>query len=354
MKKAALALTGVLLAGSLFALTACGKDGGSVGKVDGNFKKEATAQEIQNALSSIDTENAFGTGDTVALQMLAELEVSTKADGNSNTIEMTLDYTLQGPKSVIGAAAPTAAEINPEFAWMDYAAAVLEQFVSKGSFNLTSKQTVSGQTVTSSIGANIYQDATSLYLDLNMNGVSQKGKISIADLLALIDESMKSESPDDGSNVDSDADSDAALPTDSDDTDVTESETDVNVAWSSMLLSSFKPYIDDSNGLKIKFEGDSQIILDAFAEAEMPIDASALKSSVFDIYLAFDENGLFTQLGVDLNIQVNADGTQMTVKGGMALKPYSGTVTLPLGIAIDPTYIPISLKDLAGGSSPIL
>lgn len=345
MKKISFALVSVLLAGSMFALTAC-DGGGSVGKVSGNFKKEATAQELETALSSIDAEKAFGTGETVALQMLGEFEISAKQQNISSKTELTFDYALQGPKAVFGSmASPTAEEEGdeePEISWKDYAMAAVSQFVSTGSFNLKTKTT--GEDATS-IGAKIYQDANYLYLDVKTDAMSPKVKISISELLDIIGESMDSDEPEDDTVTGSDANSDTDL-------GVIGGE-DIMTAWSSALLASYKPYIDNSKGLKIKFEGDSQIILDSFAQANMPIDASALKSSVMDIYLAFDENGLFTQLGVDVNVQVKTEGMNLTVKGGMAIKPYSGTVTLPLGISFDINYIELPLKDLIGGSGSV-
>ncbi|MDE6058699.1 MAG: hypothetical protein K2G44_01515 [Clostridia bacterium] len=329
MKKLSLAVAGVLLAGSMFALTAC-DDGGSVGKVNGNFKKEATALEVETALENVQLEKAFGTGDTIALQMLGDFEISAKQQDTSSKMNLSFDYALQGPKAAFGGMMMLTEEEGDEeseISWKDYALAAAGQFVSTGSFNFKTK--TSGEDATS-IGAKIYQDANYLYLDVKMDAMSPKVKISISELLDLIGDSMQPDEPEDDTTVLSDIGMEITGPSESSN-------------WA-LLASGFKPYIDNSKGLKIKFEGDSQMILDAFTEAGMTIDASMLKSSVLDIYLAFDENGLFTQLGVDVNVQVKAEGMNLTVKGGMALKPYSGTVTLPLGIALDPTYISIPLS----------
>ncbi len=360
MKKVSFAVASVLLAGSLVAFTACG-EGGSVGKVNGNFKNVATAQEVQTALSSIDFEKAFGTGETIGLQLVAEMDVSAKMAAGSNKVAFSFDYALQGPKSALGSivTAPQASEEEnqPEIAWKDYASVIFENFVSAGKFDLTTKQTEGNSSMETTIGASIYQDANAIYLDSNLGGQPLKAKVSVAELLEVFDEMLQpgDDIPDIGNDssletfavIDSET-TPGDEPTDGDGTDV------INPGdiLGGLQEKGLNVYIDDSNGLKLKFSASSELILSAFQDAGLAIDASALRASTIDFYLVFDGNGQFTQVSFDVNVKVKMEGLDFSMQGGLALKSYSGTVTLPAGIANDATYVLIPLRDMIEGGFP--
>lgn len=345
MKKTSVVLFSALLTGSLCMFTACG-DGGSVGKVDGNFKQEATAQELQTALSSINLENAFGTGDKVGFQIQAEMAVSAKGNGVSSQMEMSFDYAMQGPKMP---AAPQAAQDGAQDvvgSWKDYIP--LDQFIGAGKIDFSLKQSAAGSSNAIAFKSQIYQDPVSIYLDFDMNGQKMKGKISIEELLEALEESMDPELPE------IEDDTDIELPDISDGTDVTDpSDTDVEIDWNA-VVSSFKPYIDDSKGLKIKFEGREQFLVESLVKSGIPVDGANFSALVCDVYLSFGEDGRFLQMGLDIDFAMSVGQIKVSVKGGFALKSFNGTITLPEGIASDSSYQQIPIKDMIGDNAPII
>ncbi len=345
MKKTSVVLFSALLTGSLCMFTACG-DGGSVGKVDGNFKQEATAQELQTALSSINLENAFGTGDKVGFQIQAEMAVSAKGNGVSSQMEMSFDYAMQGPKMP---AAPQAAQDGAQDvvgSWKDYIP--LDQFIGAGKIDFSLKQSAAGSSNAIAFKSQIYQDPVSIYLDFDMNGQKMKGKISIEELLEALEESMDPELPE------IEDDTDIELPDISDGTEVTDpSDTDVEIDWNA-VVSSFKPYIDDSKGLKIKLEGREQFLVESLVKSGIPVDGANFSALVCDVYLSFGEDGQFLQMGLDIDFAMSVGQIKVSVKGGLALKSFNGTITLPEGIASDSSYQQIPIKDMIGDNAPII
>lgn len=70
---------------------------------------------------------------------------------------------------------------------------------------------------------------------------------------------------------------------------------------------------------------------------EIPLDGLEFSDAEIAVYLSFDEAGKFVQAGVNVNIsasmEVSEQGSGMKVevgvKGGVELKLFTGTVTLP-------------------------
>lgn len=121
--------------------------------------------------------------------------------------------------------------------------------------------------------------------------------------------------------------------------------------------------MDDENGLKLKFSASEEtlwtIVAGSVGETEVAQYKSAITVNAFklDIYLAFDANYQFEAASVVTDISVSVDTSKMPapvptaeeqttvgstntfkLNGYVKFETYKGDVTLPKGLAVDPTY----------------
>lgn len=337
MKKSVLAVASILLAGSLLAFTGC-NDGGSTGIVKGNYK-EATPAEAAEAVKDIDMTNAFGdpTAEDFKFGFEAKADLSFNMSYsmsmNSQTVsEMKADGSVKANYQIV---------VEP----------TEEAFNMAGKGDMSMKANVSQtagdktETNTTEMSGNLYQDTDYLYVDATMKANDKeqaaKVKISFEDILETImgeiggafmtiDE-QESELPD------------GAI------TGGVDVSMNLGTAINALIEAGFTVSLDQSSGLKIKISADKTLILSAMGEIdELPVDLSGLEFSADEIavYLSFDKDGKFVQAGVNVNVAAKMDVSEqgmgmkvdVSVKGGVELKLFNGTVTLPEGIADDTTY----------------
>lgn len=339
MKKTALVLAGFMLAGAALSLTGC-DNGGSIGKIDGNFKDEATKEQIFAATTDINMNQSFDTANGFGLELNTEFDfsVNTKTTYQNQT----------GESKVSG-------DLNAEY---KFTAALPEGeqvpvFLGAGNFGMNMKMNnkIAGANTTTETkaSANMYNDSQYVYLDAKFSDTPMTVKFSIEDLLGQI-----------GGNgqLPGLPGEDELLPapqevgditTDGNESD-TEDGTEYNLSTvlANMQEKGFKVYLDTSKGVKVKVSTSQDMVNRILSqiELEVPTDALEFSACVFDIYMAFGEDGKFTQVGIDIDIAVSVDleiegvatSTTFNMKGGVSLKTYAGTVTLPEGIANDEKY----------------
>lgn len=350
MKKTALILTGAILAGAIFPLAGCGGDGGSVGKVNGNFKEEATQEQVAQSLSKVNLEESFDMVNGFGFELKADVDFSMnmKATAGEETLS---DSQASGGVN---------AEYKFTFAMAENAPVIAG--AGKLGVDVKSSGTAGGTSGDSQtkIDLSVYNDSDYVYLNGALSGdksETAKIKYSIADLIGEIGGSGNVTPPEVLPPVEEDPNAPGEetpdLPGNTGDTDVSESETitggiDLSTAIATLQAKGFKVYIDDAKGVKMKISADENLIKSIIGETDLPVDGDklAFTASTFDLYFVFNEDGKFTQFGLDVNIAASVNvstvtvsqSTSFTLKGGISLKTYAGKVTLPGGIATDESY----------------
>lgn len=338
MKKTVLAVASILLAGSLVAFAGC-DDGGSTGIVKGNYK-EATAAEATEAVKDIDMTNAFGdpTAENFKLGFEAKanlsFNMSYSMSMNSQTMsEMKADGSLKANYQIV--AEPKEDAFN---------------IAGKGdaSINANVTQTAGDKTETNKteMSATVYQDADYLYVDAKMTAndkeQAEKVKISFEDIIDTIMGEI-------GGSFMTIDEQEVELP-DGAVSGGVDISMNLGTVISALAEEGFTVALDQSSGTKIKISAGKELILSLIGEAgdELPVDLSGLEFSASEIavYLSFDKDGKFVQAGVNVNVAATMDVSEqgmgmkvdVSIKGGVELKLFNGTVTLPEGIADDTTY----------------
>lgn len=338
MKKTVLAVASILLAGSLVAFAGCDK-GNNVGVIKGDYK-EATAAEAAEAVKNIELDKAFGDPSAedfkFGFELMADLSFSMNYSVSANS------QTVSQMKADGGVEANYRLVIAPEG----------EAFSATGkgdvSVNANVNQSAAGKDTSSKseMSANIYQDSEYLYLDAHIAAEGterdQKIKLSFDDVIdaviggiggafTVIDDA-ETELPDGGISGGVDV------------------EMNLGTVISALAEAGFTVSLDQSSGLKIKISAGKEFILGAIEDSDVqlpiPVEGMDFGASEIAIYLSFDESGKFVQAGVNVNItaamEVSAQGSSVkadvNVKGGVELKLFNGTVTLPEGIADDESY----------------
>ena len=347
MKKAALAIASVMLAGTLFAFVGCDGNGASTGKVSGNYK-EATAEDTAKAIQNVDMETTFG--DTTAEDFKLGFEAKANLDFN---VEFSMKVDSQ---ELMGLKANGGAKANYQLALAKDSLAGKGDASVNATVNInTGEKKTSGK---SEIKANVYNDGSYIYLDGALK-VTEDGKKSDQtvkekySLEGIIGEIVGGI----GGGAYSALVEDSA--TEGEITGGMETDFNLQTAIDALVEAGFTVSLDQSSGLKIKVAAGKELVLglleDVGGEVSVPVpmDKVEFKACEIAVYLAFDKDYKFTQAGVNVNIDATlnvSDSTtksemkgKISMKGGVELKLFKGTVTLPEGIAADTSYTEKSL-----------
>lgn len=332
MKKKLTALASVLLAGSLVAFTACDK--GSDFAVDGKFENEATPQETNAAISAIDYSKAFGDvsaddwsfGLSVSSSFEASAEIKAAEAEGSFEYSETLEYGVKLSKN---------AQSPAGFSLAGHGNASMAV---KG----TAKAAEETRNVDVSAEGEVYNDDTAVYLSYALSNfkesnipvpdeyASGKYKIMMSEIWETVGGYLSA-----GSFSESFA----------------ESGTDTaTVDYITVLYTAFTPYIDSSDGLKIKLSLKEEFLNLALMKAatEANLGEVSLSKSTLDIYLVIGADGLFRQLSTDVDLSLSIENLgSIALKGGIAVKAdLNVSVSVPSEtLAADTNYVVLPLKD---------
>lgn len=328
MKKAVLAVASIMLAGSLFAFTGCDK-GNNVGVIKGDYK-EASAADVNEAVKNIDMEKAFG--DPAEENFKFGFEAKADLSFNMSYSVTANSETVSSMKADGGLKANYQVVIAPEGEAFSVAG--------KGDFSVNANVSQSGlgqdNSSKTELSANLYQDSEYLYLDAHLgsgeNKKDEKLKISFEDII----EGVIGEIGGSFAMID---DAETELP-DGEISGGVDMEMNLGTAISALMEAGFTVSLDQTSGLKIKISAGQELILNALKEIEdfeIPLDGLEFSDAEIAVYLSFDEAGKFVQAGVNVNISASMEvleqgsgmKVEVGVKGGVELKLFTGTVTLP-------------------------
>lgn len=343
MKKTIIALASILLAGSLAAFTAC--DGGSDFAVDGKFNKEATPQEVTTAISGINYSAAFG--DVTAADWSFGLSVSSNFEASAK---------IKAPE----------AEGNLEYGEaLDYGVKISKNAQSPSGFSLAGHGNASltmkgsmkaageSHDVDVSAAGEIYNDDTAIYLSYALNNFKESGlpvpdeytsgkyKILMSEVWEVVSGYLPT-----GLLMEAAAEGGTDI--------ITGSDTSI----ATVLYTMFTPYIDNSDGLKIKLSLKEEYLKLALtaASAQDGLGAVDIDECVLDIYLVIGADGLFRQLSVDADLDWSIEKIgSFTLKGGFAVKAdLNVSVTVPSEtLAADKDYVVVPLDQGSGDDVPV-
>lgn len=312
MKKFLAFTVGIVMFCSLALFTACGEE--NIGKMSGNFKKEATAEEFSAATVQIQNavdQNTILGGDTESenwafgFDSRAKFTVKTTAGGESTSVKLNAGYKIALRNSKEGE------EIQTSVA---------------GAGDISVK--TSGDK-SEDLSLTFYNDTDYIYIDFSSVQEGMKIKMQLEDLVGMLSGAM---------------DSGAGTMSVADNTGTGESSESGSVQsgddFSVLAETGCKIYIDDSKGLKIKISATAQTLttllteLGGLFEGILPYQISSVAKC--DLYFALDEEGKLAQISADIDLTIGGaaaegetDAAGITLKGGFYLKAYSGDVEFP-------------------------
>lgn len=323
------------------AVSACafgGCSSGDIGVIDGNYS-EANAVQLEEALAKIDTNNPFV--ETTDKENCYGFKFNAAFNGSyemnqlmSTSFSTVVDYKLS---------------LDSSGAYPDLA----------GSGKLTSDNkstlTVGGTSVTqeSKYDVSVYNDYDYVYLNVTAGEVG-KFKISFYDLI-------------NGMLVGYNEDIDENLPEEGD-TETPPEDLTIAGILDKLETAGVKTYLDTSDGVKVKISitqdsvdklidevidsMEGEITEESSTEIKALLSSLKFNSMKFDIYLAFSSEGKFLKFGTDMDIDFSLDASSLSpsesisigemrivLKGGMMIEMFNRIVTIPEGIADDPSYI---------------
>lgn len=318
MKKILALAVSVLMFGSLMLFTACGEE--NIGKMSGNFKKEATAEEFAVAAERMqdaaEQDKVLG-GDlesenwTFGLDSRAKLTVKTTVNDTESSVKLDAGYKISFTNE-------------------------------KAEDKITTKITGAGDVSYNEGGSKsdeksfkFYNDSEFAYIDMSSVTEGMKIKMELKNVLSMLMLFANSSS---GLSVsmsvnDGESAADAEM----------SATVEIQEVFSTLVSAGCKVYIDDSNGLKIKIsvtaEALTQLLSEAFADMEIPVPYSVSAAAKCDLYFALDKEDKFAQVSADFDISLagaatggSAESASVTLKGGFYVKAYTGTVALPADI----------------------
>lgn len=281
--KALMGVTALVVAFSAFSFAACG--GGNDGTIKGNYK-EATSEEVSEALSTVSAETLFG--DTNAENYKFGVDVSAKLECTSYYQEK-LAETMKMEASYKELAKKENSEIDVKGAGslkMNYKTEMSNVANSLGQF--------------SNIKVDLYQEATSLYASLAYaekesdlsSATPMKVMVNIAELMG-------------GSGM---------MPMSADTTPTTTSE--LTAALEMLTQMGATTSMDTSDGVKLKISANETFVNNLIVNmagipAESLTQLVTFNTCKIDIYLAIDKNGQFSQAGVVFDVDLKL-GTAIT------------------------------------------
>lgn len=277
MKKKLLALFALITTCSLAAFTACAPDDDAV--ITGNYKKPTQA-ELDAALSSLDADKLFG-DEGVGLSLKGSLDMTTAQGEYEMSENYTLGYTLNADASSVA-----------------------------GMGNLTGTQTADNESETT-LSFTMFNDLNYVYVDLDSDYASMKGKVSYEALWEAISDRLPSTS------LPMPAIPAATLP-------------ESNFSIQSMAEAGIDVLLDTSDGVKLKLTANDTFFDNVLSD--VPISLS-LTDKIFEIYFYVNQDGLFEQLSMkfDINVQQNNTSTPVkaSIEGSLIIKRTSESVQLP-------------------------
>lgn len=309
MKKLLAVIACLVLAVTTFAFTACGNN--SEGTIPGNYK-EATDEEIDEALKKIDNAD---------LSSLKGVEIS-----------LNIESSMSGLMNVDAEGS------------LKYQLAMGETLAGKGSASIDAKMSSGGDSADYDISADIYNDASYAYVNatgLPVPGMSElKAKFNLQEIIAGFMGGY-------------------ALTDTNDKTEIS-----AVTAYLELVKDACTIALDTSDGVKIKISLDENGLWKILEEIEGSETVDQIKASgsiekfVCEFYFAIDADGKFAGAAANINVKATAkvpatqtSTTDQTMEISITLNvsEYTGSVTLPSGIATDSSYQ--DMTDLIGGGS---
>lgn len=347
-KRVILTATALFTVGALAMLTGCGEE---TGEISGKYK-EATADEVAAACDKIDFEKSLGdvTADGWGFSFQTEGKTTSKIDLEMNVKEsgqvMNFTYKLEGSDS---------------FDYLVSLSSTENGFHSVGAGNSKTKSegAVAMSGLSFSLDAdeewNLYHDGGMLFIDPLKESklFSSKSKISIGDIMDEIGGGLP-EIPD---VSDPEFPELPEIPETPETPDV--SIPDLKTAIDELVAMGVKVSLDQRDGLKMKFsvgkETAEKLLAQAGEEEGVEINVE-YKTFGIDVYIAFDENGMFEAAGivfdVDISMQIASSevavGGRVISEGGYSLKVTDKQAQLPEGISTDNSYKPMDLNSILG------
>ncbi|MGN1373648.1 MAG: hypothetical protein ACI4VK_06365 [Candidatus Coproplasma sp.] len=327
--KIIMGITALVVAFSACAFTACNSDNEPTdGSIKGNYQ-EATAEEVNTTLSSVDQEKLFG--DTSAedykfgIDLSSELKASLTSATKNQSIQLSAGYQLLA----------TAGESALSF---------------KGAGNLTMNgtETVEGETTTNETTLNLWQDGAMTYAKmLSKSSEDEEGKetqpykikfdvseLASSLLPSLGDGSDTTQLPVDEGNLESITISDISS------LNLVSAVNKLNEMGATVAM-------DITNGIKLKISCSEELVLNALASA-VNMNVEKLSSQItfdkcgLDFYLAIDRNGMLSATSIVADIEISQPQTDETTEVTPSIK-VNGFIRFSVNSNVNPE-IPESLK----------
>ncbi|MGN0806991.1 MAG: hypothetical protein ACI4MN_00905 [Candidatus Coproplasma sp.] len=333
MKKAnkiILGATALVVAFSSFAFTACSGNNEPDGTIDGNYQ-EATAEEVNAALSNVNSQTLYGDptadGYKFGVELSSNLNLTATSESTTNSAKMNADYKLL-------------------IAEKDGA------LTTKGEGNLTINTAITpaeGEKTTNGMSINLWQDDAVAYVSMTVTSSedeegaepkSSKIKFDVSEIVsALI--------PSDGTDA-NDVVSDST-------TSIDLSKLDLVAAVNTLNELGATASMDTSNGVKLKISVTEEVVNNLISQMtgkttdELTQLISFSKCSL-DFYLSIDRNGMLdaTSIVADVEVSVKSSATA-TSASTVKLNGYlyfevnaNVTPTVPESLKTDLTYIDVT------------
>lgn len=278
MRKILTIAMAAVLAFGAFAMSGCGDK-----TFKGNYKTEATAEEVRTALTGIDLGSAAeqSGGFEMDFKLKLNTEMSINAQGASISSESGMDY--KGDLAVKA-----------------------EGETISGAGKISGKTTGEGK---SSMNASMYIAGEFIYLDMKLTSGGQKLEQKIKMPLSL-----------DGvipfNALSAEAGNEASSPS----FDVEE--------LIAMMERGVKVYLDESDGTKIKISVTKEFLMEEIGEAGITLSDAGV-----DIYVVLDENDALVGVKADMKIKGETETSGMNMKidlnFGVSVKSGDVKVALP-------------------------
>lgn len=337
MKKLVLALAGVMLASSLFAFAGCDTVG-NTGVVKGNYKY-VTLEEATQAIETLDMQNAFGDSaqEDSKVGFETKLNMAVDISANAKLNESTLVIAEVKGTSNAKANIKVVVDPNGEAPVLGKGEVSLNEktktFEKKNFFVPSEETTNEKSTKKSKASGKVYLDSKYMYLDGHVDSDEEKGDVKARFILNKVLQKI----------TDQIGDLPGGAITGGEDTSM-----DLEATISSMMYAGYYVALDQSSGLKIRITANEKQLKSAFKNMGIRIPYATWENTEFStaeyaLYLAFDKDGKFAKAGFHMEFEGEAEyeqptifyqrtmitKTKFSIKCGVELKPFNGTITLP-------------------------
>lgn len=335
MKKRILfAATALFTVSALAMLTGCGE---ATGEVKGKYK-EATPEEVAAACAKVDFDKAFGDFESADWGMNLQTESETKAK-----LDVDMNVKAEGMTTNIKCKLDASENTDYLVSYVKNGDAL--SAYGAGSFKAKSEGDVTMSSISMSLDYDeewkLYHDGASIYID-----PVKTSKIFLTKSKISLDDVTDSDIPGFPETPD--------LPTD------IEKPEDIKEGIDALIEKGAKISLDQRNGLKMKFTIGKEAAQQLTAQLEGQKDFSVqfeYRTFEVDVYLSFDEDGMFEAAGVVFDIDMSVSfattefalGGSLVLEGGYSVKATDSAAKLPAGIANDTEYVPFDPEALLGG-----